>query len=188
MSYLLDYIEDGTFPSKQIWKSIVYSAVDSIQLNNWLNRVISDDSFTRFRNIHTSVTITEFWKHSNSFNEIKNSFLITKLLTEIPNTTSNICDICTRNFKDVYVHACCNCPSTNAQREVWWDILSDNFPVQLYCELNMYDDEILFQMLLGRKPLTIFSSIDESVQFLKLCHAHVIQCVAEYSRSLRQCY
>ncbi|CAG2242588.1 unnamed protein product [Mytilus edulis] len=92
------------------------------------------------------------------------------------------------NFKDVYVHACCNCPSTNAQREVWWDILSDNFPVQLYCELNMYDDEILFQMLLGRKPLTIFSSIDESVQFLKLCHAHVIQCVAEYSRSLRQCY
>ncbi|CAG2254224.1 unnamed protein product [Mytilus edulis] len=91
------------------------------------------------------------------------------------------------NFKDVYVHACCNCPSTNEQCEVWWDILSNNFPVQLYCELSMYDDEILFQILLGRKPLTIFSSIDESDQFLKLCHAHVIQCVAEYSRSLRQC-
>ena len=110
MSYLLDYIEDGTFPSKQIWKSIVYNAVDSIQLNNWLNRVSSNDSFTRFRNIHTSMTITEFWKHSNSYHEIRNSFLITKLLTEIPNTTSNTCDICTRNFKDVYVHACCNCP------------------------------------------------------------------------------
>ena len=110
--YLSEFILEGTFPTKTSWKIIVNNAVDDVQRSEWLVRITNDSDFTRFKKIHTSVILANYLKHSYTNREIRNSYFITKLITDIPNSTSNLCVICYRQFRDVYVHACCNCSST----------------------------------------------------------------------------
>ena len=53
------------------------------------------------------------------------------------------------------------------------------FYVEIFIELYSYDEEQLYQILLGR-PLVTDTDIDTE-NFIKLCHVHVIQCIAEYN-------
>ena len=184
IQYLTEYIDTGSFPSKSQWKSIVHKTVNEQQSVNWLNRIALDDNFMRFRNIHKTVSMTNFWKKAQSFAEIRNSYFITKLLADIPNSSGDKCVECENDFSDVYVHACCSCICTLELRELWWGIIIENFPLQLYSELSEYDDEEIYQILLGRIPLNL--SVEHS-EFERLCHAHVFQCLALYGRCVRLC-
>ena len=55
--YLVEYLLEGSFPPKQLWKSIVYGAVNETHANEWSLRISSDNDFIRFRNIHRSVNL-----------------------------------------------------------------------------------------------------------------------------------
>ena len=179
--YLLDYISDGQFPGKMEWKVIVRNAVSEKQIFDWNIRINNDTDFSRFIQLHDSIKLVDFWRKSKSFPEVKASFLITKLWTVIPNSTADTCTICMRQFSDVYVHACCNCTGTFEYRELWWNIIVENFPVQLFVEFSECDEETLYQFLLGRRPNTLLEN-DQYVNLYKLCHAHVIQCLTVYNR------
>ena len=126
--------------------------------------------------------IGNYWKHSYSYREIRNSYYITKLITDIPNSTSDLCVICKRQFRDIYVNACCNCSSTKNLQNLWWDFIIEKFPVEIFIELYSYDEQI-YQILLGRRLVT--DTMIDTENFTKLCHVHVIQCIAKYNRALR---
>ena len=174
--YLVEYLLEGSFPPKQLWKSIVYGAVNETHANEWSLRISSDNDFIRFRNIHRSVELANVWKYSKCSRDIQNSFFITKLITDIPNNTEGICVVCNRHFSDIFVRACCSCPSTQALQEAWWDMMIEHFNLDLYVEISQYDNEQRYQILLGKKPLTDIDELDYE-RLLKLCHYHLIYCI-----------
>lgn len=67
---------------------------------------------------------------------------------------------------------------------MWWDIIIENFSLQLNFELSEYDDENenIYKILLGRIPLNL--SVEHS-EFGRICHANVVQCLALYGRCVR---
>jgi hypothetical protein len=81
-------------------------------------------------------------------------------MTDIPNNTEGICVVCNRHFSDIFVHACCSCPSTKALQEAWWDMMIEHFNLDLYVEISQYDNEQRYQILLGKKPLTDIDELD----------------------------
>lgn len=181
-SYLLDFILECTFPEKNTWKLIVQSSVDKICSDEWQVRISNDSDFIRFKNIHKEVILAKFWTLANTSVEIKNSYMITKLFTDIPNSTENNCSLCNRFYRDLYVHICCSCPGTMILQDTWWDIIIENFPLELFVELYEKDDDDLYQILLGGND----SMDDEdSMKFINLNHFHIIQCIAAYNRALK---
>jgi hypothetical protein len=77
--YLVEYLLEGSFPPKQLWKSIVYGAVNETHASEWSLRISSDNDFIRFRNIHRSVVLANVWKYSKCSRRIKKSFLCRNL-------------------------------------------------------------------------------------------------------------
>lgn len=135
--------------------------------------------------IHTDVNFAQFWTNSKSCHEIRTSFLITKLLTDIPNDFDiKLCNICNQQFSDLYVHVCCSCNCTFKLRDLLWDVITENFTLDLFVELYSYDEEHLYQTLLGRKLRTHIENDDQN-ELLKLFHTHVVQCLAEFNRVSR---
>lgn len=59
-TYLLDFILENEFPSKETWKRIVDNSITKVQSDDWKARVITDDDFQRFRNIHKDVVLAKF--------------------------------------------------------------------------------------------------------------------------------
>ena len=102
--YLVEYLLQGIFSPKQLWKSIVYGAVNETHSNE-LSLRTSDNDFLRFRDIHRSVELAYIWKYTKSSRHIKNYICIVKLMTDIPNNTEGICVVCNRHFSDIFVHA-----------------------------------------------------------------------------------
>ena len=84
---------------------------------------------------------------------------------------------------DVYVHACCNCPITFSIQQLWWDMITENHNLDLFVELNSYNEEQLYQVLLGGIPERFQDDIDTE-SFTKLNYTHVVNCIAEYSRAI----
>ena len=182
--YILDFVLEGFFPSKQVWKNIVILAVQEHQRSEWLIRISNDTDFIRFRNIHNEVEVARFWTKSSSAVEIRNSYMITKLITEIPNNAQSICEICNREYLDFYRHVCCNCTCRLWLEEALWVIITENFDLDVFLELSVCDEEELYQILLGRLPETEMTSVDYK-QFMMLCHTYIVQCLAQYNRALR---
>ena len=103
--YLVEYLLQGIFPPKQLWKSIVYGAVNETHSNEWSLRTTSDNDFLCVRDIHRSVELAYIWKYTKSSRHIKNYICIVKLMTDIPNNTEGICVVCNRHVSDIFVHA-----------------------------------------------------------------------------------
>ena len=182
--YLIDFLLDGHFPLKQSWKNIVINCVQSVQTNEWTNRVSSDSDFARFRLIHDSIKIWKPWSNFNSANDLRNSYFIAKLVTEIPNRVDGLCRICKRQYFDIFVHVCCNCTVTQILQDTWFDIVIENFDLQLYLEISQYCEEQLYQVLLGKLPITPLTEVEQTL-FYKLCCTHIIQCFAEFNRATK---
>ena len=96
--YLVEYLLQGMFPPKQLWKSIVYDAVNETHSNEWSLRTTSDNDFLCVRDIHRSVELANVWKYAKSSRTLKFIFFIVKLMTDIPNNTKGICVYVTDSF------------------------------------------------------------------------------------------
>ena len=162
------------FSPKQLWKSIVYCAVNETHSNELSLRTTSDNDFLRFRDIHRSIELANVWKYAKSSRNIKKKCIV-KLMTDIPNNTQSICVVCNRQFSDIFVHACCSCPGTQIWQfiqEAWWDMIIEHFNLDFYVEISQYDNKQRYQVLLGEKPTTDINELDYQI-LLKLCHCHL---------------
>ena len=82
--------------------------------DNLRERITADDDFVRFRNIHETISMPTFWKHS---------YLLSKLLTIIPDTTRNYCILCNKLFEGIFIHVCCRCSYTVNLQQLLWDLV-----------------------------------------------------------------
>lgn len=179
--YILDYILDGEFPPKPSWKLIVNCAIATYQNDKWRSRIEIDSDFTRFRQLHEDISITSLWTEAKTASEIRQSYVLTKLWTDKPYSSKGTCGQCNRSYDDFFVHVCCNCPATSMYRDVFWDFIMEDFPVELFIELNNYCDEELYTILLGKETQTSLD-IDEVNTFTHLCRIHVITSMSSYNK------
>lgn len=183
-TYMNNYLLNGQFPEKHVWKVIVNEAVNNFQTEQWILRINSDTDFRRFKNLHYDISIPRFLRIANSSQEIRTAFLILKLITDIPDSTPGHCILCDRNYSDVYVHACCNCTVTIDLQNAFWSVIMENYPVELFAEINMYDEENLYQILIGKR-VELLELCYDTDEFLKVCNTHAVQCIAEYGRKIK---
>lgn len=182
--HLESYFSSGDFPSKSNWKKIVTLAINSTQQGLWQTRITSDRDFSRFHQIHSSVAVANIWKWPPSTSELRTSFLIAKLIVTIPTSYNNDCKLCHKSFSDVMMHSSCECPFTANQRDTFFELIIENFHLDLYVELSCYDSTSLYCVLLGKAPSTDFEDFGLS-EFRALCFTHVIRAAAEYNRMLK---
>ncbi len=182
--YLKELLFTGQSPTKREWKAIVDKSVCHMQNTNWNSRTSGDEDFRRFRSIINSVELAPFWKHAKTQYDLKNYYLVTKILTDVPNMTAGFCFLCKRLFPDMYVHACCACLETKLLLDICWDLIIENFPLCVFTNLYERDEIDLFEVLLG-KPIYTPDEVD-IYNFCRLCHIHVVQSLGQYNRLLRQ--
>jgi hypothetical protein len=42
--------------------------------------------------------------------------------------------------KYIFIHASLSCPNTSEMCSIWWDLIIEQFPVELYAELSECDE------------------------------------------------
>jgi hypothetical protein len=50
--------------------------------------------------------------------------------------------------------------STTNIHDIWWEMIVEHFVFDLYVEFSAYDDELFFQILLGRNHITKLNNDD----------------------------
>jgi len=58
------------------------------------------------------------------------------------------------------------------------------FLFRTYIELSSYEDEVLYQILLGKTPCTDLGDVDLK-SFQRMCYLHVTKLAAEYNRAVK---
>ena len=67
---------------------------------------------------------------------------------------------------------------------IWWDTIVEHCVLDLYVELGAYDDELPFQILLGKNHITKLND-DDVNSFASLCYRHIVQCTVMHNQFLR---
>ena len=62
ISYLNEFVDEGTFPSKMVWKKTVKSHVLDYETNAWWNRMLTSRDFELFRSAHSELTLSNIWR------------------------------------------------------------------------------------------------------------------------------
>lgn len=154
------------------------------ETRQWLpNRINLDNDFNRFREIHFSVSIPSVWTFTTNCSELRTAKFFAKLISSVPNSNEQSCEIYKRVCKDIFIHASLSCPSTSEMCSIWWDLIIEKFPVELYAELSEYDEESFFRILLGKDPSIDLCTFDLDA-FKRLCYIHLVKSSAECNRIL----
>jgi hypothetical protein len=79
---------------------------------------------------------------------------------------------------------CCNCQYSLEIQNIWWDLIIEDFCLELYVELSSYEDEVLHQLLLEKTPCTDLGDVDLK-SFQRMCYLHVTKLAAKYNRAVK---
>ena len=97
--YIEQYIQTGSFPSKQKWKRICKGTVLEHEQSSWLARMNLSDDFSRFRVLHNQLVPGNVWRiakeHSNS---LESMTFLAKLSCKVKKRVPIICTICDENI------------------------------------------------------------------------------------------
>ena len=170
---LNQFILEGNFPTKIVWRRSINEAIKVKHDTEWLNRIKTSSDFCRFRDIHSSICIAKIWTFPNNSSELRTAYFVAKLLATVPVHTEQFCGICNRTFDDLIVHACVSCQGTQDLRNEWWDIIIENFPLKFYVELSELDNEQLFRIMLGKQPRSDIC-VDDLSSFHRMSYFHLI--------------
>ena len=79
---------------------------------------------------------------------------------------------------------CCNYQYSFEIQNIWWDLIIEQFCLELYVELSSYEDEVLHHILLGKTPFTDLGDVDLK-SFQRMCYLHVTKLAEEYNRAVK---
>jgi hypothetical protein len=84
------------------------------------------------------------WSYPTNSSELRTAFFITKLISTVPDSNVKMCRLCEKQYTDIFVHVCYNCQYSVEIQIIWWDLIIENFCLELYVELSSYEDEVLY--------------------------------------------
>lgn len=174
-TFLIDYIYSGHFENKQSWKKICYSRVLEIYTENWINRISSDNDFSRFRFLHTKIEKAILWESATDFESLSNAFKISKIWV---NTNKKIqkCKLCDFIGNEILKHCTTECSKLEEERLLFYYQIAQQFGASVIYELNSESSESKFQTMIGRRlKFTLDKNINK--HFLRIAINFVLQCM-----------
>lgn len=154
LTYLYQWVESGSFPSKLSWKNIVKSTTIRVHKDLRQYRMSNDIDFSRFLAVFSEHDPSNFWRAPKNCYEIRLWKLICKLVTDRPQRSLNVCHLCGAPFFNLAAHVACSCAITLGTRNNWWTDIINNFTIHLSAELCALPDDDLLLILLGRQSNT----------------------------------
>ena len=105
-SFLLDWIQEGNFPDKNVWKNIVRNCVSSAHIQFRSTRMLNDTGFAEFCSVFTQSAPHTIWKAPSNYNDIAVCKFICKLYV-FPDIDSepHICPLCNAVVYNIFRHA-----------------------------------------------------------------------------------
>ena len=156
LPFLSNWLENGHFPEKYIWKKTVRLSVSSTHNHNRQNRIVTDPDLRDFQLIFEHSEPSSIWKAPTNSHDINVCKFICKLYS-IPvhetNDQRHLCPLCNATVVNVFLHAACSCQHTNYIRDQWWSDIAD-MNINLCAELSGLPKDELYMVLLGRHTIT----------------------------------
>ena len=167
--FIEQFISDGYFVPKRIWKHIVHQNVSRYYNDHWNMCVHNDICYDRFISIHnTCAQPLLLWRAASRF---PNKTLELTMLARLCVTTRIIqtCELCNMNCDDIVTHLFCVCDKLRDKREQFWDFISRNYDIGLEIELFNKADEEFVKCLLGGYIEFFARRFDDHLHFIKCC-------------------
>lgn len=172
--YLLNYAKFVVFPSKYTWKRTVNAAVRNSAVTERNQRMLVDEQFSRFRQIHMENNPAFPYSISSSTTDILMAEHYIKLWIRIPYNDSFLCTYCNIVTNDTPVHIVAICQRFEFVRNSFLNIVRERHGTELYEELSQTSPELLFLKIIGAPTTTI---ITEMTAFRKLCMEYIYKCI-----------
>ena len=124
--YLTGYLENGVFPSKRIWRSILRRAINSTAERSWHERISACPNIRNFLSIKPVLQHPFELLYVGGLNDILNrssnvfTFLICKLFSD---SFTDQCTKCHLQVTSIVVHALCSCRHTVPQRTELYSVI-----------------------------------------------------------------
>ena len=129
-----------------------------------------DTDFFRFRSIHPDVSKpSPVWILAREYpHMLEKCFNVAKIIAQPYVTLDNLCEHCGFMYSDKLSHFVCICSYTLAQRNQFWDIIHNTFPIDLSSYLyNIEDDDAFVNIILGG-PCTFLQDFKTHLLFMSV--------------------
>ena len=162
MDTLKEYILWDRFPSKHLWKKIVKEHVHEHHNVIWQDKINCHEQLTLFAEVHPDNGVSPWWLLANNnpdyhqqINDVlrllSGSFQIKGKRVNKPETYSDYCDICSKDYVNPIEHSLLHCSGSSRARGKLWEWIGDIMPIEIATFLaNLTDYEFLL-VLLGKK-------------------------------------
>ncbi|PJE78122.1 hypothetical protein CI610_02944 [invertebrate metagenome] len=149
--YIVLFLDDGSFPNKIHWKSLIYKSVSNYETNAWLHRMSNDADFTRFLLLHDDLKPHYLWqlalRHPNFLYNI--GYIMKLIVTVRVSNVQLLCHHCGLFYTDFVTHVILQCSVTDNIRDNLWCIIASISSIELSTYLHSLPDYSLIHILLG---------------------------------------
>ena len=171
--YLVNYAKFAVFPSKYIWKRTVNAAVRNNAVTERNQRMLADEQFSRFRQIHMENNPAFPYSISKSTTDIIMAKHYIKLWIRIPYKDSFLCTYtyCNIVTNDTPVHIVTICRRFESLRNSFLNAVRERHGTELYEELSQTTPELLFLKIIGAPTTTITTEMNTYINVFVCCNA-----------------
>ena len=129
----MQYISEGTFPSKNTWKCMVKNAIVNTNILDWNVRT-SMHSFCRFGSVHCHYEVCFLWKYSQLFQEVLKYVKSVAQLVAYLTRYDEVCYKCNGNCNGCSLtdHLILDCPRAAYNRAYIIDGIYKKFGQHVY--------------------------------------------------------
>ncbi|KAK3088399.1 hypothetical protein FSP39_018702 [Pinctada imbricata] len=184
---LRSWLSEGFFPGQDEWKKTIRLTLTNKFVQDRELRMRGDHDFDNFRDIFVDSSPASIWKIPTNSRELAVCRFIVKVIACISTQSDGItyvCELCCRNFCNIYMHAACSCFGTIELRNMWWeDVLK--FDLNLCAELSGLDERDVFLVLLGKDTNFRFLNNDVTSGFKMLNFRYVKYACSLYHKKCR---
>ncbi|MES9903946.1 MAG: reverse transcriptase family protein [Sedimenticola sp.] len=150
------FADNSQFYSKRLWKRKYKDAIQDTEERHWIQNMINDEQFTRFRNIQTKLTPSNIWFAALEYPSSLSACTFAARLCTIkvnfrePDCPGECCK-CGEIFDEELAHFIAECTDIRVRDLVcnFWSSLKDKFGSELYQFLANVDTETLIIYTLG---------------------------------------
>ncbi len=185
ITYINDFIQNGTFLSKRIWTNLVTFKIQTIEQEAWLARMDNDVNFYLFKSIHPVIEPHRAWCLAKSFpSSREDAKYVIDMCCVIVNTDYELlCEKCGLLYYNIVEHLLVSCDLTRDKREDFWrDIISIN-PIEFSVYMdNLTASEFVCTVLSCNTKFEL--CVDELLVFSKSCIYNIPR-ICKYFDSIR---
>jgi hypothetical protein len=178
-NFIVTYIRNACFPTKNIWKNIVKQTIHSHYNSTWKEQINSNPEYEDFKLLQSAIHLAPLWTHSLSSTEMKLVKYIASIWTLMPKQDTEQCIICSKSFTNVFQHAIASCVATSFDRCTFLsDLFTEYYDVyEEFIAISEY--EFYISVIKG----THDHVIDHKTFMLK-CYSFVISSITTYHESV----